>query len=97
VLTVSFGEGQVGSARIELDGTLVNSGSEEVTADLGPATELQGRTVKVFSRINKTSPSPRFCVNYDWTGGVAPQQDVDEDLWNTPPTSAKVKATYTLT
>lgn len=97
VLTVTIGEGNLGTAAIVLNGVEVARRDQQVTADLGPAASLQGAVVKVFSRINQTSSNPRWSVTYDWSGGRGPQTDFDEGVFATPDESVPVKATYDLT
>lgn len=97
VLIVTLGEGQLGSAAIVLNGEEIARGSEQVRADLGPASSLRNATVKVFSRINRTSASTsRFSVSYDWSGGRSPQTDVDDGDFTVSGDPAQVKATYVL-
>jgi hypothetical protein len=71
-LTVRIGEGCHGPISIFIHGTEIKSGAEEVTASLGTADNLKGKTVAVFATSNQLNDSRVASITYHFSGGPAP-------------------------
>ncbi|HEU4884886.1 MAG TPA: hypothetical protein VFT45_21690 [Longimicrobium sp.] len=94
-LEVLIGEGQKGRIAVLLNGAEVARGDGHVRKILGA--QLDGAVVEIFSVVSHTNPqSTRISVTHTWSGGPAPQQDVDSGDFATDGDPAFVEPTYHL-
>jgi hypothetical protein len=95
-LEVTFGDGQRGRCSVMLDGREVARGSDRVRAALGAGAALRGGTVSVIGTINRTSPSSRCSVTYDFGGGPSPAQFCGDADFEADGEPVDMDATFTL-
>jgi hypothetical protein len=94
-LEVVIGEGQKGRIAVLLNGTEVARGDGHVRKVLGAG--LDGGVVEIFSVVSHTNPqTTRISVTHTWSGGPAPQQDVDSGDFASDPDPTFVEPTYQL-
>lgn len=94
-LEVVVGEGQKGRIAILLNGDEVARGDGRVRKVLGAG--LDGATVEIFAVVSHTNPqTTRISVTHSWSGGPAPQQDVDSGDFASDPDPTFVEPAYHL-
>lgn len=94
-LQVVIGNGHKGRSKILLDNVEVARGGGSVSANLGVG--LAGRQVVVISTMNQTNPkSMETCVDYEFTGGVAPQKFTGRKVVSSKGQGVDYEATFTL-
>lgn len=95
-LEVTIGEGQRGRCSVMVDGNEVARGSDRVVAELGAGAALGGSTVSVIGTINRTSPTPRCSVTYEFGGGVGDGRFEGDANFDKDGEPVDVDATFTL-
>lgn len=76
-LAVNIGDGQFGTSRAFLNGTVLATGSGPMVIRIGPARDLKSKTLMVRSIVNDVnSQTNRMSVTYRLTGGSADQKTV---------------------
>jgi hypothetical protein len=96
-LEVVIGQGQLGTALIQLNGAEVANGQGTVRVNLGPGSALDGARVRIFTEVNHTSPDSSLAsVTYRWNGGPATQTDQDTGVFGEGEEFIGFQADYTL-
>lgn len=94
-LTMSYGDGQIGTAIVTRDGVVLAGGADLENVLLGMANELAGHAVIVRSTISQADKStPHFSAVHDVFGSAIHEQYIVADLFDAG-TSAVVVETIT--
>ena len=94
-LTMSYGDGQDGTALVTKNGTVIVGGADLANVLLGNAEDLAGQTVIVRSTIGQTDKSTQhFSAVHDVFGSAVHEQFIVADVFDTG-TSAVVVETIT--
>lgn len=76
-LALTIGEGQFGTSRIKLNGSVLATGSGPLAIKVGRRSEVKGQLLFVRTVVNDVnSVTNRMSVTYRLTGGVEPLKTV---------------------
>ena len=74
-LGLTIGEGQFGTSRTKLDGTVLATGSGPMMVRIGKRSELKGKSLTIRTVVNDlNSMTNRMSVTYRLTGGEEDQK-----------------------
>src|SRR4051794_28555590 len=86
-LAVAFGDGQIGTSMVLVEGTVIAAGADLQQVPLGDAAALHGKTAVVRSLVSWTNPATmQFSVVHGITGGRTHESYIvsngcDDDVW----------------